>query len=604
MLTRVSHQRFWIINLFIILLFPLIIIQLLRLSISEESALIKLAKKQHNLTIEIQPKRGNILDRNGKEFAMNLKVPSIFAVPRLIKDKPETAARIAKILGKSEKYINERLSRDKAFVWLERGATTKEAEAIQALKNPNLGIVYENRRFYPNSEMLANVVGFCNIDSEGIEGIEMIYDKHLKGRSGYRVTKRDAMGREVVAFEEKYVPAIDGADVSLTIDYYIQYLAERSLDEAFRKYKAKGAMAVVMNPNTGEILALANRPTFDPNSVNPGQPEKHRNRAITDIYEPGSIFKMITAAAALAENKVTLTEKFDCEKGEWNFSKRRVIHDVHPKGILTFPEVIQESSNIGTVKIALKLGDELMYRYCRLFGFGQNTGIDLPGEVAGILHPLEKWSKVSIAAVPYGQEVSATALQMVTAISAIANGGKLMKPYVIKEIRDRNNVTILKNEPVIKTQIISSEVSKTMRDILQLVVTNGTGKAAKIDGVRVAGKTGTSQKIENGTYSHSHFISSFIGFAPADNPKLAMIVSVDEPRGAYYGGVVAAPVFKQVIEEALIYMGHVPDRELAVREQAERIVKSAVKTGKKEIVKSGAPGSLPTSTNLSLTKTN
>ena len=313
-----------------------------------------------------------------------------------------------------------------------------------------------------------------------------------------------------------------------------------------------------MNPTTGEILAMASRPTFDPNRVAGGSSEERRNRTLTDIYEPGSVFKMITATAALAEEKVSLTDKFNCENGEWRIGKSRVIHDVHPYGVLTFPEVIQNSSNIGTVKIALQLGEGFLYQYSKRFGFGQPTGIDLPGEVNGILHPLSKWSKVSIYAIPYGQEVAATALQMVTAVSVIANGGKLMRPYVISEVRDKD-VTIRKTFPQVRAVLVQPEITKTMRDILQLVVEKGTGKAAKIDGIKVAGKTGTSQKIENGTYSHSHFISSFIGFAPADDPRLAMVVAVDDPRGAYYGGVVAAPVFKEVVEGSLIYMGYVPD---------------------------------------------
>ncbi len=558
MLTKISKERFWFVNLFIFLIFPLIGFQLIRLALSREGALVHLGERQHNLLIEIPAKRGSILDRNQKEFAMNLKVPSIYAVPRLIDEKKELGQTLSKILGKDQAFLMERLNRNKAFVWLKRGATQKEAEDIQQLKDSTVGILYENRRFYPHAELFANVMGFCNIDNEGIEGIEMVYDKYLKGRPGYRVTKRDALGREVVAFEEKFIPAFDGADLVLTIDHFIQYLTERSLDETFRKYKAKGAMAIVMNPKTGEILAMASRPTFDPNHVAGNNPELLRNRTLTDIFEPGSVFKMITASAALAERKVSLTDKFNCENGEWHIGKKRVIHDVHPHGILTFPEVIENSSNIGTVKIGMKLGEELLYSYCRRFGFGQLTGIDLPGEVAGILHPLSKWSRVSITSVPYGQEVSATALQMVTAVSVIANGGRLMQPYMINEIRDKSGVVIKKTLPVVRTVVLQPEIAATMNNILQLVVESGTGKAAQIEGIKVAGKTGTAQKIENGTYSHSHFISSFIGYAPADDPKLAMIVAVDDPRGAYYGGVVAAPVFKEVIQGSLINMGYAP----------------------------------------------
>lgn len=556
MLTKISKERFWFVNFFIFLIFPLIAAQLLRLAFFQEKTLSKLGAKQHNLLIQIPAKRGSILDRTGKEFAMNLKVPSIYAVPRMIKNKEEVSAKLIKILGKDKKFMMERLKRNKAFIWLKRGVTPKEAEEIQNLKESSVGILYENRRFYPRGDILSNVIGFCNIDSEGIEGIEMVYDKYLKGRAGYRLTKRDALGREVVAFQEKFIPAMDGSNVRLTIDQYIQYLTERSLDATFKKYKAKGAVAIVMDPETGEILAMVNRPTYDPNQVKVLDPNSHRNRAITDIFEPGSVFKIITASAALAEKKVSLADKFDCENGEWRVRKGRVIHDVHKHGVLSFSEVIENSSNIGTVKIAMRLGEELLYRYCKDFGFGSLSGIDLPGEVAGILHPLSKWSKSSITSVPYGQEVSATALQMVTAISTIANGGKLMKPFMISEVRDTNGVVLEKNSPVVRKQVLTAEVAETMNQVLQLVVEKGTGKSARIEGIKIAGKTGTAQKLEGGTYSHSHFISSFIGYAPADNPKLAMIVAVDDPRGAYYGGVVAAPVFKEVIQGALVHLGY------------------------------------------------
>jgi len=543
-------------------IFLLIAGQLVRLSLIDRNALLELVDRQHSLVVEIKQSRGRILDRNMKELAMNIKVPSIYAVPRIIRDKEKMAGTLSSILGKDKSFILSRLERDKAFVWLDRHATQKQAEAIRDLKSPKLGIVYENKRLYPNGELFANIIGFCDIDNQGIEGIEMTYDKFLKGRPGYRFTKRDALGREVVAFEEKLVPPVDGASISLTIDQYIQYLTERSLDEAFKKYKAKGAMAVVMNPHTGEILAMANRPTFNPNESISGDPAERRNRTITDIYEPGSVFKIVTAAAAYAEKKVSLTDQFDCEKGTWYITKRRVIHDVHPYGMLTFPQVMQKSSNIGTVKIAMRLGEKGLYEYIRKFGFGQPTGIDLPGEINGIVHPLNKWSKISITSVPYGHEVAATTMQMLTAVSVVANGGRLVRPFMIREIKDAQNVVLKSTEPMVRQMVLEEEIAETISDILRQVVDEGTGKSAQIKGIKVAGKTGTSQKLEGGTYSHSKFVGSFVGFAPADNPMLAMIVMIDEPRGAYYGGVVAAPVFQEVIEGSLRYLGYFPNEEL------------------------------------------
>ena len=559
MLTRVSEKRFQFVHICVWVFFLLIVIRLVRLALFENNGLVQLAERQHNLVVEMKPNRGLIFDRNQKELAMNLKSPSIYAVPRLIRNKERSVRRLSAALGKSESFLMDRLSRDKAFIWLERHVNPQKAEAVQGLKDQTIGILYENRRFYPNSELLSNLIGFCNIDNQGIEGIEMTHDRYLRGRSGYRYTKRDALGREVVAFEEKLVPPVHGASITLTIDQYIQYLTERSLDEAFHKWKAKGATAIVMNPNTGEILAMANRPGYDPNHTETRDPEARRNRAITDIYEPGSVFKIVTTTAALAEGKVTLADRFDCEHGEWRPRKSRVIHDVHPYGMLSFPEVLQKSSNIGTVKIALRLGEPGLYQYVKQFGFGSPTGIDLPGEVSGIVHPLNKWSKISIYAIPYGQEVAATALQMVTAVSVIANGGRLMRPYVIQEIRDAEGVTLKKTEPEVRQSVVRPEIAGTMGQILQMVVESGTGTAAKIKGVRVAGKTGTSQKLENGTYSHSKFVGSFIGFAPVERPMLAMIVAIDEPRGAYYGGTVAAPVFQEVIESSLRYLGYIPE---------------------------------------------
>ncbi len=594
MLARISERRFWVIHIGVIAIFLLITGQLIRLSFIERDALLQLVDRQHSLVVEIKQNRGRILDRNMKELAMNIKVPSIYAVPRIIRDKEEMARTLSKILDKDKAFIMSRIERDKAFVWLKRHASQKEADAIRDMKSQKLGIVYENKRLYPNGELFANIIGFCDIDNQGIEGIEMIHDKFLKGRTGYRFTKRDALGREVVAFEEKLVPPVDGANITLTIDQYIQYLTERSLDEAFKKWKAKGASAVVMNPNTGEILAMANRPTFNPNeSISAGDPAERRNRAITDIYEPGSVFKIVTAAAAFDAGKVSIADQFNCEKGTWQITRSRVIHDVHPYGMLTFPQVMQKSSNIGTVKIAMRLGEKGLYEYIRKFGFGQQTGIDLPGEVNGIVHPLNKWSKISITSVPYGQEVAATGMQMLNAVSVIANGGRLVRPFMIREIKDNEGVVLKQTEPMVRQMVVEPETAEVINEMLQLVVgEGGTGKAAAIKGIKVAGKTGTSQKLENGTYSHSKHVGSFVGYAPADNPMLAMLVVIDEPRGAYYGGVVAAPVFQEVIEDSLRYLGYFPNEEPESKLKTDKINQQK-ETAAKKVVSSPANPSIP-----------
>ena len=564
MLSRISRFRFLIIDLIIITIFPILIYRLVRLTVYNRDVLVDFAHRQHNLVIEIEPERGQILDRNLKEFATNLKVPSIYAVPRLISssERETLASKLAKILKLDRSMLLDRLSRDKAFIWLKRRISIQEAEAVRNLNNPNLGITFEPKRFYPHGELLSNVIGFCNIDTVGVEGLELLHQQKLAGRVGYRYTKRDALGREVAAFEEKYIPPVNGGRLILTIDQYIQFLTEKALDEAFRKYRAEGAIAIVMDPRSGEILAMASRPTFDPNQIAHSDAAHRRNRTVTDIFEPGSVFKIMTAVAALNEGKVTLEDVFDCENGEWRARPTRVIHDVHPYGRLTFPEVLIKSSNIGTVKIALRLGEETLYRYIKKFGFGERTGIDFPGEVNGILRPTSQWSKFSITSIPFGQEVAATAVQMVRAISVIANGGRLVQPYLVKEIQDAEGLTLSKTAPKVSDPVLEPEVVHVMNEILERVVAEGTGNRARIEGVRVAGKTGTSQKLDpRGGYSHNHFVGSFIGYAPAENPMLAMIVSIDDPKPYYYGGTVAAPVFKEVIEQSLIYLGHIPEKK-------------------------------------------
>ncbi len=562
MFSNISKTRFLIIDLIVVAFFPLIIFQIFRLTVQNHDALVQFAMRQHNLIIEIEPERGAIVDRNGKEFATNLKVPSIYAISRLIpqNERIPLARKLSQILNLSQSFMEDRLSRDKGFVWLKRRTSMKEADEIQKLKNPSLGILYGPKRFYPHGEMLSNVIGFCNIDNAGVEGLELLYDPRLMGRAGYRYTKRDALGREMVALEEKFIPNVNGSRVILTIDQHIQYLTEQALEEAYQKNHAESAIAVVMNPNTGEILAIASRPSFDPNKIGNSEIDHRRNRPITDIFEPGSVFKIVTVAGALNEEAVSVNDVFDCQNGEWHVRPNRTIHDVHHYGRLSVPEVLIKSSNIGTVKIAMKLGEEPLYKYIKAFGFGEKTGIDFPGEVNGILRPTSQWSKFSITSIPFGQEVAATAIQMLRAICVIANGGRVVKPYLLKEIQDPDGVTIRKQEPVISEPIIKPEVAKVMSQILERVVNEGTGDRAKIDGIRVAGKTGTSQKLENGTYSHHKFVGSFIGFAPAERPQLAMIVSINNPHPYYYGGTVAAPVFQEVIERSLIYMGYVPNK--------------------------------------------
>lgn len=558
---RLSPQRLSFIQLFILIILLALLFQIIQLSLFYQSPLLERATSQHRLIVDIPPVRGAIQDRQGQDLAIDLKVPSIFAVPRILKasEKSELEGKLAEVLLLSQPFVHERLGRDKAFVWLKRRASIDEMDKIEKLKNPSLGILYEYKRFYPHGKLLANVLGFTNVDNQGIEGIEKMANSELSGKSGKRFTRRDALGREIKAFEERAIPAVDGHRIILTIHRYLQYVTERALDRAFRKWKAKGAVAILMNPHTGEILAMANRPTFDPNAPGDFRFENYRNRALTDMIEPGSVFKIVTATAVLSERKIKMTDKINCEQGEWKWGLK-TLHDVHPYGFLNFSDVIVKSSNIGTVKLALRLSPEILHRYIRLFGFGEKTGIDLDGEARGFIRPPSQWSKTSPYAIPIGQEVMTTPLHLVRAVSFIANGGYQVQPYVIDRVEDAHGVVLHKHASSIGEPKLELAVVEVLKEILWRATEEGTGKNARVKGIPVAGKTGTAQKIlENGKgYSHSNFISSFVGFAPADHPLLSMVVVLDDPHPLYYGGTVAAPVFSEVMEAALAYLGYTP----------------------------------------------
>jgi len=553
----ISKPRLFLFQFFLVGLFLTLLFQIAQLSLFHHSLLVEKALNQFRLTVDIPPLRGSILDRNGKGLAINLKVPSIYAVPRAIRSgqKAKLVNRVAQILSLPPGFVSGRLDRDKAFVWLKRRVSAEEAREIEKLNHSGLGILYEYKRFYPHGTLGANLVGFTNVDNEGIEGIERMEDSRLRGKAGKRFTRRDALGREIKAFEERMIPALDGHRIVLTVDQYLQYVTERALDRAFRKWKAKGATAILMNPHTGEILAMAVRPTFDPNSPGDFPAANYRNRVLTDVFEPGSVFKIVTAAAVLSERKVNLTERINCEQGEWSWGLK-TLHDVHEYGFLTFPEVIVKSSNIGTVKLALRLGPDTLQRYIQMFGFGKKTGIDLEGEVSGFVRPAAKWSKTSPYAIPIGQEVTTTTLQLARAISLIANGGYLVQPHLIDRIEDVHGITLQKKTFSKEGPKLEPAVVEVLKEVLWRATEEGTGKNARVKGIPVAGKTGTAQKILGRGYSHSNFISSFIGFAPADNPLLAMVVLVDDPRPLYYGGTVAAPVFSEVMEAALAHLGY------------------------------------------------
>lgn len=548
------RRRIDAVFLFFFIFLILCIARLFFIQFFRSDYLAALAKRQHNLFVELEPRRGSIYDTNLKPQAVNISLDSLYASPNQIpdKDKDLLIGKLMPILNVDYVYLKNRLFRKKSFIWLARKITPLQSQAIEKINIKGLGFIKESKRCYPNSYLSCHIIGFAGLDNKGLEGIEMLYDKYLKGRSGWALFLRDARQKKLDLWEKMVQPR-DGYDLVLTIDEVIQYIAERELELAYKKYRAKGASIVVMDPHTGAILALANRPNLDLNNSSSANREQIRNRSVCDLFEPGSVFKIVTASAALQEKKVIEEDKFFCENGSYRVANH-ILHDHKPHGWLTFREVIEQSSNIGTTKVAQMLGSEIIYRYVKLFGFGAKSGVDLPGEISGMAKEPRFWSKTSIGAVPIGQEVGVTSLQLASAISVVANGGQLMKPYIVREVRDKYGQTLKVFSPVFIRKVISLDTAARVKKILAGVIETGTGKLAKIEGFSAAGKTGTAQKLEpNGAYSHSKFIASFIGFAPVEDPLIAVAVTLDEPR-PYFGGVVAAPVFKKVASQVLRYL--------------------------------------------------
>ena len=564
MFLRKYPLRFAVVFLFLFVGFAYSIGFLIFIQIFRADYLSALAQRQHEHSMVLEPRRGTIYDRNMRALAIDLPVYSIYANARAMRqqrDEDEVVTRLSGILKVDPKQIQVRLDRDKYFVWIARKVPQDIYQQIKDLKLPGIGFIKESKRFYPNQTLASHLIGFAGLDNNGLDGLERDYDKYLKGQAGHAIILRDARSRELM-FDKGYVAPVDGFSVVLTIDETIQYIAERALDRMYKKYDCKGASIIVMNPRTGEILAFANRPTYNLEEVSKSTPESRTDRAIVFTFEPGSVFKIVTASAALQERVVSEGSMINCEHGAYRVANH-ILHDHEPLGTITFKQVIEQSSNIGTTKVAQRLGAQRMYNYAHHFRFGIRTGIDLPGEALGILKPVSKWSKTSIGAIPIGQEVTVTPIQLMGAISAIANDGIYMRPFVVKYIKDAHGEIIYQRNPEILDKVISKVTSNRMKAILKGVVDEGTGTKAQIPGVTAAGKTGTAQKVVGGSYSHSHFFATFAGFAPVDNPRLACVVVFDDPHPAYYAGSVAAPVFSEVVGDALKYLNtqHVPDAD-------------------------------------------
>ncbi len=553
--------RVIIVGSFFTFFFIIIGVKAMYLQVFRCSWLSQKAADQYEVSFKSSGKRGTIFDRNLREMAVSIDVMSIAAHPQQIEHPKNVAKLLSNALKIDRKILIKKLNSKKKFVWIKRKVTPKEAEAVKKLNIGGLDFIPEHKRFYPNKTLAAQLIGFTDIDDHGLEGIEFNYDEDLTGEVFQYKVLRDAHGR---GFEAENMTGLSssGKNLVLTIDSTIQYIAEKTLDETVEKFSAKSGMAIVMVPKTGAILAMAHVPLFNPNAIKGYHRNFWRNRIITDPFEPGSTMKIFSAAAAIESGSSSPSSIFFCENGAYKMG-RHVIHDTHEHGWLSLQQIIKYSSNIGAIKFSAITGPEYLFRTLQNFGFGSKTGIDCPGETSGSLPPFKRWTKVDAGTISFGQGISVSALQLIVATSAVANKGILMKPYVVQAITDHNGRLIKSFGPRRIKRVVSEKTAGTLSRIMQTVITEGgTGVNAALEGYTVCGKTGTAQKIdENGRYSNEKYVASFIGFAPVESPKIAVLVVVDEPKKEHYGSIVAAPSFKAIAQKTLDYMHIAPKRK-------------------------------------------
>ncbi|HJW71149.1 MAG TPA: penicillin-binding transpeptidase domain-containing protein [Candidatus Binatia bacterium] len=521
------------------------------------------AAGQHRKEVALVPHRGEIVDRHGDLLALSLDVPSVYVRPRQLGNDRARLAEVARALHMSAPRVQR--IRSQPFVWLKRQALPRELDAVLQLGVPGVGHFDEPRRVYPHGQLAAHVLGFVGTDAQGLAGLERRFDKEIRGQSLLVAVDRDARGREFLRTGMADAPT-QGARVELTLDSEIQALTERELAAGVSGAKAAAGAAVVLDPMTGEVLALANYPTFNPNDrtdwANPRHKDRMRNRVLTDPYEPGSTFKAVLAAGALEAGLVKPTERFFCENGAWRVGKWTV-HDSHPHGWLSFAEVIQFSSNIGAAKVGDRLGRERYGSWLHSFGFGGRTGVELPDESPGIMRDEKSWARIDLLTQSFGQGISVTPMQMAVAYAAIANGGQLMRPFIVRRITGPNGDVTLEHEPTAIRRVMSQRTAQITTELLRRVVEEkgGTGSRARLDDFTVAGKTGTAQKVDPRTRAYSSKrIGSFVGFVPADHPRAVILVLIDEPATSSYGGVVAAPVFRNIASSVMQALHVTPER--------------------------------------------
>jgi cell division protein FtsI (penicillin-binding protein 3) len=513
------------------------------------------AERQQSGTRTTPARRGDILDRRGHLLATSVDVDSIYAVPAEINDDRAAVAKLCGALGdcsvREREALTDRLTNQRNFAYVRRQVSPDEARRVAALNLDGVGFIKESRRFYPNKDLAAHLLGYVGVDGNGLEGLESTYDSQIRGRPGTVLIHTDARRHAFSRFER---PPTTGSTIELTIDEYLQHVAERELQRGVVENHAAGGSAIIMNPRTGEILAMASEPTFNPNAYRQAEEVERRNRAVQDLYEPGSTFKVVTASAAIEDGVMPIGTLIDTSPGQIRIGSD-VVHDTKNHGVLSFEDVIVESSNVGAIKIGFKVGTERLSRYVSLFGFGHAVSRDFPGESSGIVWDPGKWTERALASVSMGYQIGVTPLQMAAAVSAIANGGELVEPRVIRAMYQENRRYPVERH--VLRRAVSAETATLMTGIMEGVVERGTAKAARMAGYTIGGKTGTAAKLINGHYSHADYNASFVGFVPSRDPAVAIIVVIDSPHGpnGYFGGTVSAPIFKRVAEQTLRYLG-------------------------------------------------
>jgi cell division protein FtsI (penicillin-binding protein 3) len=556
-ITKASDKRLSVIQIVIIVWMVAIGAKLVWLQVKQHAWLVARATRQQQAAITLSPMRGVIYDRNGDELARSVAVKSLYASPAYITDPGGMADTLSDLLEVDRDDLYKRLTSGRAAVAVKRKLDDKEVAKVEKLGLPGLRFIDEMKRFYVSGASAAHVLGFVDIDEKGVGGIELSYDKSIRGQPGRLLLDVDALNK---SYDHSVEHPIPGANVSLTIDLVIQHHVEKALAEAVRSTRARGGQIVVLRPATGEILALANYPTFDPNKVSGSTDIQRRNRAVETAFEPGSIFKLVPYAAALEEHLIRPNTMIDCGGGQIRIADR-IVHD-HPYGLLTAAQALAKSSNVAAIKIGMQLGNERLASYIERFGFGRRTGVELPAESRGLFQPASEWGPTTIGSIPMGHEIGVTAVQAAAAYGCIANGGEWVKPHLVNRVTSSSGDVLDQHQPE-RRQVVSEATAATLKAMLEGVVVHGTGKAARMGSYSAAGKTGTAQKIDEATgrYSQTRYVASFAGFAPVENPEVACVVSLDEPVGAHLGGAVSAPVFARVVADALRVLGVQPEND-------------------------------------------